>query len=124
MHFEVPRLDKLPAPVAVPRHRGPPAAPSVQDWSPQTLFQIVLIAPLRQRPDDRPQTLTFFGEHVLVATARRRLGCHDLFVDEQLESLGEDAWWDPQMVAQVAESPDAVEGVSNDQQRPSFTNHF
>ena len=80
------------------------------------------IAPRGESDDHRPQGTAEFGQHVLV-TDRLRLvlaPIEQADIDQTLESAGQQARRNGEVVLELVEAGVAVEGVMKDEQRPPF----
>jgi len=100
------------------------AAPDVAIRAPDRSLQVVLVAPGDQRPERRPQSSALVSEDVLVTTAGSRASRQHVLGDQESESFAQDGFRDAQVSLEIAEPPDAVEGVTHDQQRPTLADDF
>src|SRR5262249_34373297 len=96
----------------------------VDDGPAQRVGDVILVAPVHHCPDDRPQLLALAGQRVLVPAARADRRRHDLVFDEQSQSFGQHGRRYLEMRAEVAEAYDAVEGITDDQQRPPLAHYL
>src|SRR5215831_491737 len=101
---------------------GDLAAPAVPDEDGRAVWRGVLVAPLPQAGQHRPQVTAFAGEPVVVA--RRVLAVGHLHQDAGVHQLGqalvEHVAGDAEPVLELVEAADSEEGVPQDQHRPPF----
>lgn len=78
----------------------------------------VLLSPLAEADHEVEQVLALLGQGVLLigTPAGRGLDAQDPGIDQVAQSRGEDVLGDAQVALELAEAPDAVEGVADDQQ--------
>jgi len=80
----------------------------------------VILPPLAEADQEVEQVLTLLGQDVLLigTSTGRGLDAQDSGIDQVPQARGEDVLGDAQIALELAEAPDAVEGVADDQQRP------
>jgi len=86
----------------------------------------VLVAPLHQRDEDRPEIDALAREPVLEAlrTLLVARAPQDTLVDQALEPRLQDVARDPEVALEVVEAAGAEEGVAQDQQRPALADEL
>lgn len=88
----------------------------------------VLVAPLQEGGEGGDEFRSGLGEPVFVpgALARVLVGepLHEVVGDELVQALGEDGAGDVQVLQQVAEAGDAVEGLAEHEHRPAVADQL
>src|SRR5215207_7392744 len=90
------------------------------------LLAAVIVAPLPQG-DERDMKVAALSRQVVLVPRRPFLignPFEDSLVDEPAKTVGENLPRDPEISLELVESTQSQQSVSNDQQRPSLTNHL
>ena len=86
----------------------------------------VLVAPVQQGDQGRPEVEALLGQEVLVAGRAFLVGAalEDALLDQPAEPGREDVAGDPERALDLAEAAVAVHHVADDQQRPALADHL
>jgi hypothetical protein len=109
--------------LAVEAGVGGAAAVDVAEQLRSSAFgQVVLVAPEHQLGDYAPEVAALLRQDVFVALGALLIGpaFEDAFVDEALESIGENLLRHAQTALELVETRLAPEGVANDEHRPAL----
>src|SRR5262249_29930606 len=86
-------------------------------------IRLVPVGPGRHREQNRLQVEPAFGEHVLEAASFDRPALEDAFVDEPIESHGQDVARDAEALLELLETLGTEERVTQHQQSPALAYH-
>src|SRR3954451_20788910 len=121
--LDVLALELVAAPLAAQVPVGGAAAVAVQQGARRPGGRgVELVAPQHQVRERLPQRAALGGQAVLVARWALLVAAalEDALVDEALEAVGEDLLGEAEAPLEVLKSADAVEGVADEQHRPSL----